>query len=169
MSLRGCDEAGNRNGKAKSSKDDIKSKEKHGEATDPQRQSAQPPIRRPSLFTITSLAAPLQELEDGYAALLENAKLCLSETKLLNHLEVPNCENRTSDLEALSKGQVNNVVRPKILGSVKVVAEAIVADSRDGGQNGCGEGSGGLGQVVQEVREVHGGFWPGQKQIIWRR
>ena len=49
------------------------------------------------------LAAPLQKLEDGYAALLENAKLCLSETKLLNYLEVPNCENRISDLEALSK------------------------------------------------------------------
>ena len=136
MSLRRSDEAGNSKGKAKLSKEDIKSIKKHGKFISPDQQSAQAPIWRPSLFPITSSAASLQELEEGYVALLENAELCLNETKLLKDLKAAECDIQISDLEALAKGQVNSVVRHKPLKGIKVVAEAIVADSRDGGQHG---------------------------------
>ena len=136
FSIRRSDEARNRKGKAKCSKRDIGSKGKRGIATNSQRQSAQAPTWRPSLVPITSIAASLQELEAGYVALLESAKLCLSDTKILKDLKTPNLENQISDLEALAKGQINSVVRPEPLEGVKVVAEAIVADSEDGGQNG---------------------------------
>ncbi len=136
--LRGSDEAGNRKGKGKAnqSNKDINSKRKPGQSTNSRQKSAQAPTWRPSLFPITSKEASLQELEDRYVALLEGARLCLSETKLLKDLKIPNFENQISDLEALAKGQVNSVVRTKPLEGVKVVAEAIVADNKNGGQNG---------------------------------
>lgn len=137
VSLRGSDEAGNTKGKAKPSKRNIKSKKKPGEATNPQRQSAQAPTWRPSVFPIKSKAASLQELENGYLELRHSAKDCLTETKLLKDLKKTlNCETQILDLEALAKGQVYSVVRLEPPEGVKVVAEAIVADSSDGGQNG---------------------------------
>ena len=136
VKLRGSDEARNRKGGARPSKNGIKSKKNRGEATDFRQQSAQAPTWRPTVFPITSKAASLQELEDGYVALLENAKVCLKETKVLRDLKAPNCESSISDLEALVKGRVSSVVRLEPPEGVKVVAEAIVADSRDGGQNG---------------------------------
>ena len=133
---RGGDGAANGKKEAKSSKDTIKSKGKHGEVTLLRRQGAQAPPWQPSLHPITSVATSQRELEDGYVALFESAKLCLRETKLVKDLKVSQCENQISDLEALANGQVSRVVRFKPLEGVKVVAKAIVADSTDGDRNG---------------------------------
>ena len=122
--------------KAKPAKMDIKCKEKHGKPNGSQRQSAKASTWRPSLFPIKSTVASLQELEDGYITLLKSAQLGLDEMKLLKDLKAPDCEDLISDLEELAKGQVSSVVRVKPLEGANVVAEAIVADSRKGGQNG---------------------------------
>lgn len=122
--------------KAKPAKMDIKFKEKYGKPNGSQRQSAKASTWRPSLFPIKSTVASLQELEDGYITLLKSAQLGLDEMKLLKDLKAPDCEDLISDLEELAKGQVSSVVRVKPLEGANVVAEAIVADSRNGGQNG---------------------------------
>lgn len=114
----------------------VKSEDKHREATSIPEQRAQALTWRPSLFPITSPAASLQELEDGYVALLENAKLCLGETNALRSLKAADCEDQISDLEALANGYVSSVMRVKPQESVRVVAEAIVADGDDGNTNG---------------------------------
>ena len=132
------DITGNKKGKGKA-RDfmvDTQFKEKHGESRSPRQQSDTVSPWRANIFPITSISASLQELEDGYIELLEDAKLCLHDTKLLKDLEVSNYELQISNLEALAKGQVNSAIRVKSLESVKVVAEAIVADSKDGGRNG---------------------------------
>ena len=132
LSQRGKHEAGKKKGKAKLSENDIEFKD-NGE---PKWQSAPAPTWRPRLVPIANIEASMQELNDGYVALLENAKLCLKDTNLLQGLKAPGCETQISDLKALATGQVNSVVRFKPLKRVKFVAEAIVADSRDGGKNG---------------------------------
>ena len=124
LSLRRAD--GVRKGKAKPAKMDKRS----------QRQSAQASTWRPSLFPIKSKVVSLKELEDGYVTLLESAKLGLDEMKLLNDLKAPGCEDLISDLTELAKGQISSVVRFKPLEGANVVAEAIVAESRNGGQTG---------------------------------
>ena len=91
---------------------------------------------RPSLFPIVSAEAACQELEKGYVALLENAKLCLSEMNTLRSLHMTDCEDQISDLEALTHGRVSSVVMVKPLEGVRVVAEAIVAASTDGSGKG---------------------------------
>lgn len=111
-------------------------KKKPEAAKNPQRQSTPAPTWRPSLFPIKSTVASLHELEDGYVTLLESANRGLREMKLLKDLKAPGCEDLISDLTELAKGQVSSVVRFKPLEGVKVVAEAIVADSRSGGHNG---------------------------------
>lgn len=128
--------AANGKKKVKSSKDTNKSEGKHGAALSSQRQGAQAPPWQPSLHPITSIAASQRELEEGYVALIESAKLCLRQTKLVKDLKDSECENQISDLEALANGQVSSVVRFKPLEGVKVVAEAIIADSKDGDRNG---------------------------------
>ena len=140
-------EAENRKGKAKPAKNDIKSKGKHGEARNFLLHTAQAPIWHPSLFPILSPVASLQELENGYLDLLESARLCLGEMKLLKDLKGPDCEDQISDLAALAKGQVSSVVRVKPLAGVKAVTETIVADSKDGGQNG-------LNVAVKDLEEL---------------
>ena len=132
--LEGC-EAENRKRKAKPAKNDIKSREKRGEARKSLRHTTQAPIWHPSLFRVSSPVASLQELENGYLDLLESARLCLGEMKLLKDLKGPDCEDQISDLVALAKGHVSSVVRVKPPAGVKAVAATIVADSRDGGQN----------------------------------
>ena len=128
--------AANGKKKAKSPKDNINSKGKHRDAIFSQRQGAQASPWQPSLHSITSIAASQRELEEGYVALIESAKLCLRETKLVKDLKDSECENQISDLEALANGQVSSVVRFKPLEGVKVVAESIVADSKNGDRNG---------------------------------
>lgn len=134
VSLRGSDGAGNGKKECKPAENDIKSKKRDGQDQNPQ--SIQVPTWRPSRSPIASEAASLQELEDGYTALLEKAKHCLKSYQDLRDLKGPDCKNQISDLEVLAKGQVNSVVRTKPLGSVKAVVEAIVAENRDGGQDG---------------------------------
>lgn len=99
-------------------------------------QSAQTVTWRPNLFRIVSPDASYQELEEGYVALLENAKLCLSETNALRSLKSIDCEDQISDLAALVHGRVSSVVMVKPLEGVKAVAEAIVAASKGGSEKG---------------------------------
>ena len=85
-------ESGNKKGKGKA-RDfmvDTQFKEKHGESRSPRQQSDTVSPWRANIFPITSISASLQELEDGYIELLEDAKLCLHDTKLLKDLEVSN-------------------------------------------------------------------------------
>lgn len=121
---------------AKFARNNVESKEKYREALNSREQRAQALTWRPSLFPIISPSASLQELEEGYAALLRNAKLCLSEMKALRSLKASDCEAQISELAALANGQVSSVVRVKPLESVEVVAEAIVAGSSDSGEKG---------------------------------
>ncbi len=113
----------------------VKSKNKRVEAIRSREQSAQALTWRPSLFPVASPKASLQELEDGYVTLLENAKLCLSETDAVRSWKALDCEDQISNLAALANGQVSSVVRVKLPEGVKVVAEAIVADSSEGRNN----------------------------------
>ncbi|MCJ1450777.1 hypothetical protein MMC28_001111 [Mycoblastus sanguinarius] len=127
---------GNGAAKTKPTGTDTKFKAKRGNATKPQWQRAHAPIWQPNLLPITSPSASLQELEDGYIALLKSSEILSSEMKLLKTLTIPDCEDQILDLAAIAKGKVSSVVRAKPLEGVKVVAEAIVADSKNGGQNG---------------------------------
>ena len=135
-SLGRADEAERTKGSERPASKKVKSTKKHGETTNCREQSAQTLTWRPSLHQITSPAASLQELEEGYVALLENAKLCLNEAKALRSFKAPDCEDQISDLAALANGQVSSVVKVKLLEGVNVVAEAIETDSSDGGGNG---------------------------------
>ena len=122
--------------KGSTARNNVESKEKYREAPNSREQRPQTLTWRPSLFPITSPVASLQELEVGYAALLRNAKLRLSEMNALRILMAPDCEAQISDLAALANGQVSSVVRVRSLESVEVVAEAIMAGSSDSGENG---------------------------------
>lgn len=147
LSLRGADEAGSGKANAKPARSDIKFKEDHGEAANFGRLGPQSPTWRPSLFPILSPVESLRELEDGYIALLESANLCLTKARLLKILKAPDYEEQISDLEALKNGQISSTLRLKPLGGVQVVAEAIVADSTDGCQNG-------LNAAVKDLKDL---------------
>lgn len=75
------------------------------------------------------------------------------------------CEIRYSDFEALANGQVSSVVRFKPPEFVKVVAEAIVAHSKDGDRNGLHTAVKDLADLVQEAREFCRELWQGEKQV----
>ena len=139
-------------GGAKFAKINVESKGKDREASNSREQSAQTLTWRPSLFPINSRSASLQELEEGYAALLRNAKLCLSEMNALRSLKAPDCEAQISKLAALANGQLSSVVRVKPLESVEVVAEAIVAGSSDSGENGVDVALKDLGELVSWLK-----------------
>lgn len=156
VSLRGGARARNGRARAKLASTGMKSKGKGKEATKAPQQRAQTPIWQPSLVKIASPAVSLQELEDGYVALLENAGLLLDEMKLLRDLNAPHCEDQMSDLAAMAKGQVSSVLRIKPLQSVKVVAEAIIADSKDGGQNGLDTAVTDLEGLARRLRKSNG-------------
>lgn len=135
LSLRGGD--GARNGKAREPAGiGPKSKGEGNGATKSHQHEVQPPTWQPSLVEITSPAVSLQELEDGYLALLRDAELLLGQTKLLKDLNAPYCEGRFSNLAAIAKGQVNSVVRVKPLQGVKVVAETIMGVDKGGAESG---------------------------------
>ena len=123
-------------GSAKFARDNVESKKKDLKAIDSREQRAQALTWRPSLFPITSPEASLQELEEGYTALLKDAKLCLSGMNALRSLKAPDCEDHLSDLVALVNGQVSSVVGIKHLENVEAVAEAVVACSSDGSNSG---------------------------------
>lgn len=103
----------------------AKAKSEHKRA----RKSTQeePPIWRPSPVKITSQAASLQELDDGYTDLLSKAEKLLGEMKLLKDLDALDCKDQMADLAALMEGQVSSVVRPRPLASIKAVTDAIQA------------------------------------------
>ena len=75
-------------------------------------------------------------MEEGYVALLEKAKLCLSETKAFSSFQSTDCEDQMSDLAALASGKVGSAVMVKPLEGVKSVAEAIMASSPRGSEKG---------------------------------
>ena len=129
-------DSGNRRTKARPAGFVSKSNKKFPDPTDCKNQRAQPPKWRPSLVQIESLGVSLKELEDGYVALLKDAELLLNETKLLKQLRAPVSDHQTSDLIRLSKGHINSVVRSETLEGVKKVAEAIVADDKEGSLTG---------------------------------
>lgn len=136
VSLRGSDGVSNSGRKTKPVRTNTKSENNREDATRLERQRARSSAWRPTLVPITSPVASLKELEDGYVALLNNAESLLGEVKLLKDLKAPGCEDMIPDLVAITKGQVSSVVRVKPLESVKLVAETIVADCQNGGQNG---------------------------------
>lgn len=129
-------EAGKGKGKVKSVQPDTKSKARERDSRRLQKHRSRAPEWRPNLIPITSPEASLQELEDGYVALLKNANLLLGEMKLLKDLKAPNCDNDISDLSAITQGQVNNVVKTKSLKGIKAVADAIMAKSKASDQSG---------------------------------
>ena len=135
-SLREVGGAGKGKGKAKPVQPDTKSKAKERDSRRSQRQRSQAPEWRPNLIHITSPEASLQELEDGYVALLKNANLLLEEMKLLKDIKAPTCENDISNLSAITQGQVSNVVKTKTLKGIKAVADAITAKSQASDQSG---------------------------------
>ena len=134
--LREAGGAGKGKGKAKSVQHDTKSKAEKRGSRKPQKNRGQAPEWRPNLIPIASPESSLQELEDGYVALLKNANLLLEEMKLLKDLKAPNCENDISDLSAIMQGQVGNVIKTKTLKGIKAVAEAIMAKSKASDQSG---------------------------------
>lgn len=152
-SLRRDDGGENRKSTAKPASTGTKSMVKGKDTTELRHQRAEPPTWRPCLGKITSPAVSLQELEDGYVALMKNAQLLLGEMKLLDDLNVPRCEEQTLDLAAMAEGQVSSVVRARRLQSVKTVAEAIVADSTDGVQNGLNTAVKDLDDVARWLRK----------------
>ncbi|KAF7507278.1 hypothetical protein GJ744_010712 [Endocarpon pusillum] len=152
-SLRRDNGGENRKATAKPASTGTKSKVTGKDATELRHQRAQPPTWRPRLVEITSEAVSLQELEDGYVALMKNAQLLLGEMKLLEDLNVPHCEEQILDLAAMAEGQVSSVVRARRLQSLKTVAEAIVADSTDGFQNGLNTAVKDLDDVARWLRE----------------
>lgn len=103
----------------------AKAKSEHKRARKSTRE--EPPIWRPSPVKITSQAASLQELDDGYTDLLSKAEKLLEEMKLLKELNALDCEDQMANLAALMEGQVSSVVRPRPLASIKAVTDAIQA------------------------------------------
>ena len=92
---------------------------------------------QPTLTPIASPKSALRKLEEGYKAMLENAKLLHSEAKLLHDLKGMRALDREGhilDLAALAQGKVTSVIRPKKLGSVKTIAKAIMTENTGGSE-----------------------------------
>ena len=123
-------------GSTKPAQKSFSSKKKPRDTRISREQSDQTVTWRPSLFPIVSPQASYRELEEGYIALLKNAKLCLSETNVLRSLKSTDCEDQISDLALLARGRVSSVVMVKPLEGVKLVAEAIVAASTSESEEG---------------------------------
>ena len=66
---------------------------------------------------------------------MKSAELLLRETKVLQDLKAPDCGDQILDLVAISNGQLSSVVSVKPLEGINVVADLIVAKSKDGGQS----------------------------------
>ena len=81
---------------------------------------------------INSQAESLQNLEDGYLALLKDAELLRNKIKLLSEFEGIKCEDQVLDLTAIAKGEVSSIIRPESLDGINSVVRAIVKDSKKG-------------------------------------
>ena len=92
---------------------------------------------QPTLTPIASPKSALRKLEEGYKAMLENAKLLHSEAKLLHDLKGMRALDREGhilDLAALAQGKVTSVIRPKQLESVKTIAKAMMTENTGGSE-----------------------------------
>ncbi|KAL8796360.1 MAG: hypothetical protein Q9195_001267 [Heterodermia aff. obscurata] len=141
-------------GRAKSVQPDTNSKAKERDSKGLQRQRGQAPEWRPKLIPITSPKGSLQELEDGYVALLKNANLLLQEMKFLKDLKAPNCENAISDLSAITQGRMSNVVKTKTLKGIKAVADEILSKSKTSEQSGLDIAMNDLADVAWWSRDL---------------
>jgi hypothetical protein len=104
-----------------------------------QTQAVNTAVRQPTLTPITSPGSALRELEEGYKAMLESAKLLHHEAKMLHDLKGMRALDRVGhifDLAALAQGNVNSVIRPKQFGSVKAVAKAMTTKNTGGSEAG---------------------------------
>ena len=118
--------------KERQTKANGKGKSKTGKGGRRRTQAGGAAAWQPTLTPITSPKSALRELEEGYKAMLENAKLLHNEAKLLHDLKGMRALDREGhilDLAALAQGKVTSVIRPKQLGSVKTIAKAMMTEN----------------------------------------
>ena len=104
---------------------------------------------KPRVFPISSPSSALRELEEGYTALLKQAKILHEQSKLWHGLK--NRASRGSEMHALdiatlAQGKVSHVLRTepvpsvkyvaKPVPSIKDVAKAMTTESKKGGSSG---------------------------------
>ena len=123
--------------KERQTKANRKRKSKTGKGGRRRTQAGGAATWQPTLTPIASPKSALRELEEGYKAMLENAKLLHREAKLLHDLKGMRALDREGhilDLAALAQGKVNSVIRPKKLGSVKTIAKAMMTQNTGGSE-----------------------------------
>ena len=105
---------------------------------------------RPSLSPISSPESSLQELEEGYVALLEKARALQKETELLKNLKGMRPligDKHIVDLTALVQGRISSVLKGESLDSAKDVVETMMAKLDD-------DWNGGLVILIKDLQNV---------------
>ena len=105
---------------------------------------------QPSIFPITSPDFSMQELEEGYVALLEKSRTLQHHMELLQNLKGMRpliSEQSTLDITALAQGRMNSFFKTELLDSAKDISEKMIANNND-------DGNGSLDVAIKDLQNV---------------